>query len=614
MSNMVRCVYILIFTIFFTSHAYAQLAREYTSGGFKYKTDRYDEVVETNDPNHDSIGAVDGFDITPVKWIPYKTNCRKCRKLTEQYNETMQELFNSHSMILKLRGERQSSRDFQSRTDRSSLAASPDMSEEESAARLDALMRFDSLFNEILPDLESEYEQIKLTAKNLQRALEECELQCQPKRSADDPLVLMPSAPIIEDPALFIDWKGPYYEVCKDCRKQAEKLNSFYDIAVANANIVNPLESRIPYLKAQIEIAGYYADIFRGKLRKQQEDLESGKLKGLSAKQDRENKEGLKHHADKISGLRKELKETEKKLEKALKEREKIKKDFDKALAKYNDCLKKCPPQKNACPFPEEMFEGMTLGPNNEVGSSAQAAKEMRDKVTGAAKGAATKAIGNLLGFGGLGGGGSKGPKTDRDRTKGDFVRVSQGDTDLDIRAGWHNDELIVSTEIDETPGNGTFHAQWLEDQEGNVYLPTRYLIFKMYRDWKLTVSWTEDHYVNGEHVFHDEGQEITTGRDLLGTWTLFEGENAATNSIWGMLGFDTAAKGVKHIGAVYDIPPSAFPDNCQLRLVTHISEPDKDPVTTVPVIGNLFKHIDESKRKPETIVLVQPHIVKGEE
>lgn len=60
-----------------------------------------------------------------------------------------------------------------------------------------------------------------------------------------------------------------------------------------------------------------------------------------------------------------------------------------------------------------------------------------------------------------------------------------------------------------------------------------------------------------------------------MGTWTLFEGENTTTNSIWGMLGFDTAAKGVKHIGAVYDIPPSAFPTDCQLRLVTHISEPD---------------------------------------
>ncbi len=135
-----------------------------------------------------------------------------------------------------------------------------------------------------------------------------------------------------------------------------------------------------------------------------------------------------------------------------------------------------------------------------------------------------------------------------------------------------------------------------------------------MYRDWKLTVSWTEDHYVDGEHVFHDEGQEITTGRDLLGSWTLFEGENVATNSVWGMLGFDTAAKGVRHLGAVYDLPPWAFSENCQLRLTNHISQPDNDPVTTVPIVGDLFKHLDTSKRKPETIILIQPHLIENAE
>ena len=256
----------------------------------------------------------------------------------------------------------------------------------------------------------------------------------------------------------------------------------------------------------------------------------------------------------------------------------------------------------------------MTIGPNNEVGSSAQAAKEMRDKVTGAAKGAATKALGSLLGFGGLGGGGSSGPKMDKDRSRGDFTRISSGDTDLDIRASWRDDQLIVSTEIDDSPDNGTFHAQWIEDAEGNTYLPVRYMIFKMYRDWKLTVSWTEDHYVNGEHVFHDEGQEITTGRDLLGTWSIFEGAEGIANSIWGMLGFDTAAKGVRHLGAVYDLPPSAFPDDCQMQLVNHISQPSQDPVTTLPIVGNLFKHVDESRKRPETIVLIQPQIIDVEE
>ncbi len=575
-----------------------------------YETNRYGETIATNNPNSEAIGEINGFDIMPAKWIPYETKCKPCRNLTKQYNETMQDLFNAQGMIAKLKGEKNSS------TIAGPNAAPPtpvkSENDAEDAAGLAAAMRFNELFFEHLPELERNFEQLKLTAQNLRIALQNCELQCVAKEKLDEPLVSLPSAPIIEDPALFIDWKGPYYEVCKDCRKLAEQLNGFYDIALANANVVNALKSRVAYLKAQLQITDIYTSLHLRDMERLKERLASGEKRFLTQAEADANKAKTKYYQDKIKDLRNQLKKAQKELEKALKEQEKIKNNFEKTLAKYNECIKKCPPQKNACPFPEEMFEGMTIGPNNEVGSSAQAAKEMRDKVTGAAKDAATKAIGNLLGFGGLGGGGSKGPKTDRDRTKGDFVRVSQGDTDLDIRAGWRDDELIVSTEIDETPGNGTFHAQWLEDQEGNIYLPTRYLIFKMYRDWKLTVSWTEDHYVNGEHVYHDEGQEITTGRDLLGTWTLFEGENAATNSIWGMLGFDTAAKGVKHIGAVYDIPPSAFPTDCQLRLVTHISEPDNDPVTTVPVVGNLFKHVDESRKKPETIVLIQPHIIEN--
>ncbi|HPQ51568.1 MAG TPA: hypothetical protein PKZ89_07860, partial [Alphaproteobacteria bacterium] len=315
-----------------------------------------------------------------------------------------------------------------------------------------------------------------------------------------------------------------------------------------------------------------------------------------------------------LKSLRSDLKDAENEQKRILKNQEKIIKNFNDTLEKYNECIRQCPPQKNACVFPDELFESMTIGPNNEVGSSAQAAKELRDKVTGAAKGAATKAIGNLIGFGGFGGGGSGGPKIDKDRTRGDFTRISSGDTDLDIRASWKDDQLIVSTEIDNSPDNGTFHAQWIEDKDGNTYLPVRFMIFEMYRDWKLTVSWTEDHYVDGEHVFHDEGKEISTGRDLLGTWSIFEGAKGIANSIWGMLGFDTAAKGVKHLGAVYNIPPASFPDDCQMQLVTHISQPSLDPVTTLPIVGDLFKHVDESRRKPETIILVQPHLLKEED
>ncbi len=415
--------------------------------------------------------------------------------------------------------------------------------------------------------------ELEKTTKYLRQQISECEKQCAPQANDNKTAIGAKPATVVKPPVLPFDWKGPYPEVCEACRKLAARLNELPALAIENANDINRYNAKKTDLTARIRMS----------------QLLSGKERSNALKK-----------------FRRELKDVEKNLKRLLKNRQKIIDNFNKTLKMYNDCIKKCPVKKIGYVFPNENYVAMTIGPNNEVGSSAQAANEMRDRATGAVKGAATKALTSLLGFGG--GGGSGGPKTDRDRSRGDFVRISNDDTELDVRASWRDDQLIVSTEIEDTPGNGTFHAQWIEDVEGNTYLPTRYLIFKMYRDWKLTVSWTEDHYVNGEHVFHDEGQEISTGSDHLGTWNIFEGAEGIANSIWGMLGFDTAAKGVKHLGAMYDLPPTAFPDTGQMRLINHISLPDNDPVTTIPVVSDLFKHIDESRKRPETLILVQPH------
>lgn len=596
---MIRALFILFSVLFFTSAATAQQE-------FIERENHYGNVIETNDPDSDEVGEISGFNITPVTWIPYKTKCKPCRNLTAQYNETMQDLLNARGMIYILEVEK----DMLAAR---SPTAPTNQTDAQAATNLATIMSRNERLEETLPQLQRNFEQLKLTAKYLQRALAECELQCQPKTENKEPLIFVPGGTIIQDPALFIDWNGPYYEVCEDCRKITAKLNEFYNIAVKHVNVLNALESRVLYLKSQLQIAQNSAAIFRSEMEKQEEELADGTINGISRAKADQDKEEEKFHQDRLKDLQKQIKKAEKDLKDAQKKRDKIKSDFEKTLAKYNECIKKCPPQKNACVFPDELFSSMTIGPNDEVGSSAQAAKELRDKATGAVKGVATKALGSLLGFGG-GGGGGGGPKMDRDRSRGDFTRISSGDTDLDIRASWRNDQLIVSTEIDDSPDNGTFHAQWIEDIDGNTYLPVRYMIFKMYRDWKLTVSWTEDHYVNGEHVFHDEGREVSTGRDLLGTWSIFEGAQGVANSIWGMLGFDTAAKGVRHLGAVYDIPPASFPNDCQMQLVTHVSEPSKDPVTTLPIVGDLFKHVDESRRKPETIVLIQPHIIRDAE
>jgi len=592
---MVKTTFILFSMIFFVSTSFAQQELEQT-------LNEYNEVIETNDHTYPSYADVDGIAIIPVKWIPYDTDCRQCRSLSKQYNTAMQELFNVRGLVTRWEVLKNfyDKRIADKQTAQKALdavmelnAALPNvtvgepepLTDEQVARDLEAKAFADEIFLNQLPKLREALDQLEVTAQNLRRTLAECEALCTPNEDRKN-LVSLPATEIIQDPKLPFDWKGPYYEVCEACRKLTARLNNLYDIGINNANELNSIKARLAYLQANLLV-----------------------LEASKSEDDRKMKELRK----KLRNIRRDIKNAEKEQERILKNQEKIIKNFNETLAKYNECIKKCPPQKNACLFPDELFSSMIIGPNDEVGSSAQAAKELRDKATGAVKGVATKTLGSLLGFGG-GSSGGGGPKMDRDRSRGDFTRISSGDTDLDIRASWRNDQLIVSTEIDDSPDNGTFHAQWIEDIDGNTYLPVRYMIFKMYRDWKLTVSWTEDHYVNGEHVFHDEGQEISTGRDLLGTWSIFEGAEGIANSIWGMLGFDTATKGVRHLGAVYDIPAASFPNDCQMQLVTHISEPSKDPVTTLPIVGDLFKHVDESRRKPETIVLIQPHIVKDAE
>ena len=180
------------------------------------------------------------------------------------------------------------------------------------------------------------------------------------------------------------------------------------------------------------------------------------------------------------------------------------------------------------------------------------------------------------------------------------------------MRAGFTDEGLVVSTEIDDTPGNGTFHAQWLEDGTGKIYLPVRYLLIDIYRDWKLSVWWTYDRWVNGEHVEHDEGDSMTVGTDYIGSLRIYEGAKGIANSIWHSMGFGTAVKGVKHLGAVFDVPPAALSGPCPLQLVTHISLPKQDPVSTMPVVGELFRSKPESESNFD--VLIQPRLVENAE
>jgi hypothetical protein len=105
-------------------------------------------------------------------------------------------------------------------------------------------------------------------------------------------------------------------------------------------------------------------------------------------------------------------------------------------------------------------------------------------------------------------------------------------------------------------------------------------------------VWWTHDRWVNGEHVYHDEGKEITTGR--VSSW--YKGAAGVENSIWANMGFRNATKGINRLGAVFDT--QGLNVSCPLMLTTYITQPGADPVTAVPMTFRLdFDDEDDMPR-----------------
>ena len=255
--------------------------------------------------------------------------------------------------------------------------------------------------------------------------------------------------------------------------------------------------------------------------------------------------------------------------------------------------------------FLKDAAQPIIVGDNAEVGSGAR----LKQKVTEAAGNLLGGAVGGLFGgsggnsgggsfpFGGgspFGGGGGSSPpsggngpdiETTDDPVAEDKKRIfTDPATGTKIAVGTRMtpDGLLVSTNILESPDDGTFQTLYLLDPEGKKAGPSRYDVYEMYQDWKLTVHWTEDRYVNGKHVSHREGGWSEEGRNILGTFKVPHGKDG----IWNKMGFSNAVQGIKGLGALFPIKPgllSAQPMN----LVVHITKPGEDTVTTVPfVIG----------------------------
>lgn len=217
------------------------------------------------------------------------------------------------------------------------------------------------------------------------------------------------------------------------------------------------------------------------------------------------------------------------------------------------------------------------VGPKEEVGKEGFAGKQGKKVVSGIISGV----------LGGESRRGDKGPKTRRDPTRKQeyqFISRAPGDTETGARARWTEDGLLVSARIEESDDKGTFQTIFLQDCSGRRLYPVRIDLYKIWAEHSLSVSWTRTTSVDGQVVGRESGGWSDTWTEDLGTHR-DPGETAAGEypPIWQQVGYDRAQAGVQQLGAYFNLDPEALAGTGDLALVTHVTLPDADPVTTVP-------------------------------
>jgi len=240
--------------------------------------------------------------------------------------------------------------------------------------------------------------------------------------------------------------------------------------------------------------------------------------------------------------------------------------------------------KKKVCTFPA--VNAIQIGPKAQFGE-----KSIGDKAQDKAMGVVGDLVGGAIpGLGGKkkssGGGSSsgQGPDTVKDPVKDKFEMISGGTR---IKTGLANDPkggIRVSVDVKDSPAQGavhTIHHETLDENcEKHVQMPSDYWLYKIWLDWKLTVTWTKDTYVDNQLVKHEEGGWQEQGTTMLDSG-IFDASKDIPYTAWGQLGFDRPFAGPREVGATFkDVQPGK-PE----RYVIHVAEPQNDPVNTVPFV-----------------------------
>jgi len=236
----------------------------------------------------------------------------------------------------------------------------------------------------------------------------------------------------------------------------------------------------------------------------------------------------------------------------------------------------RCPPKETgALPCPRPGRDPIQVGSNGQVGSGAQ----LKKKLGGMAMGALAGALG---GGGGGGGGGSGGPDLWTCRIKDSEMTVFDDPASgVSLKVGAKRDGkgIVIFSEIAKSPDKGTFQTAFLERPDtAQVMGPRDVGPCDLWGEWKLTVSWTKDTYVDGRLVDHQEGGWSEGGKfSVPGVLS----KTQAPDGLWRRMGFSGASNGARKMAAIFDLAPGGGP----MTFVIHVTRPRGDPVTTVPFV-----------------------------
>lgn len=259
--------------------------------------------------------------------------------------------------------------------------------------------------------------------------------------------------------------------------------------------------------------------------------------------------------------------------------------NISKRIKEIEECGKKCPvPGKETCP--PTPFGPIKIGPQLKFGSGASnTAKDV-------AKGVLGGLIGGILGGGG-GGGGPSGMGETADRPPLDTNPFRKMNTFTDSNtgtaiclAGKQTEKgVLIATGVEKGDGKPTIHSITLHrDDDCSIMMPDKYFLYELWANWWISVSWTRTTYVDNQAVKRESGGWSSSGSELIGRG-VFAADQAGEDSVWKHFGFDRATGGAKTVGAEFQNLAKGGVVKLPDKAVVHITQPDKDPVTTVPFV-----------------------------